>query len=137
MKTRFHLLVADDDPDELIFITKALQQHSAQVGTLETVSDGDKVIQKLQRLLDPAPADGNRLPDLVVLDLKLPRKNGLEVLEWLREKDIRLPIIIHTSSDDPREAARALELGAEAFVVKEVRYRSLVEKVDEILQRRD
>ena len=131
MKERIHLLVADDNLDELFFIKRALQ--GAGYGqTLETVCDG---LQLIERLAEPLGAgQAEVLPDVLILDLNMPRKTGFDVLEWLKGQKFDFPVIVHTSTDDPQEAKKAMELGADAFVVKEVSYHALIRKLTEILK---
>ena len=68
------------------------------------------------------------LPGLVLLDLKLPRKTGLEVLEWARKQQPLkwLPIVIFTASNSPSDLRRSFELGANSVIVKPTAYRDLI-----------
>jgi len=69
------------------------------------------------------------LPDLILVDINMPRLDGLQVVEWLRKQPglKRLPVIILTSSDLPRDIQRAYELGANSFLVKPVDFERFVE----------
>jgi DNA-binding response OmpR family regulator len=68
---------------------------------------------------------------LVLLDLKLPRRSGLEVLEWIREREglKRLPVVVLTSSKEVADVNRAYDLGANSYLVKPVSFNSLLELV--------
>jgi len=81
----------------------------------------------------PPYADRNRytLPALMLLDLKLPRKSGLEVLQWVRQQDglKRLPVVVLTSSRETADVNRAYDLGANSYLVKPVAFESLLEMV--------
>ena len=71
-------------------------------------------------------------PALMILDLQLPRRSGHEVLEWLRAQEEglrRLPVVILTSSREPRDINRAYELGANSYLVKPVSFDALLEMV--------
>jgi len=71
-------------------------------------------------------------PALILLDLQLPRRSGHEVLEWLRGQEEglrRLPVVVLTSSKEPRDVNRAYELGANSYLVKPVSFEALLELV--------
>jgi CheY-like chemotaxis protein len=70
-------------------------------------------------------------PALVLLDIKLPRRSGLEVLEWLRgEPNLRrLPVVMLTSSEESRDVARAYDLGANSYLTKPVDFEKLIQMV--------
>ena len=67
------------------------------------------------------------LPKLIVMDIKMPRLNGFEVLEWIKQSGPlrRIPIVIVSSSNNPADINRAYELGANAYMVKPVDYRAV------------
>lgn len=134
MKNKLNLLVAEDNPDELFFILRALKSLD-YVETLETVSDGLQVIEKFSHLLREGQVDN--LPDALILDLRMPRKSGFEVLNWMKEQKVECPVIVHTSSDDPKEAAKAIDLGAKALVVKEVHYTPLIGQLAGLIRSSD
>jgi CheY-like chemotaxis protein len=70
-------------------------------------------------------------PALLLLDLKLPRRSGLEVLAWLRQQPAlrRLPVVVLTSSQEPSEVGRAYDLGANTYIMKPVEFDALLEVV--------
>jgi CheY-like chemotaxis protein len=112
-------LVAEDDENDVFFLQRAFKQ--AKVETpLKVVRDGQEAIEYLSG--DGKFSDRNLypLPHLFILDLKMPRKTGLEVLGWLQEQpELRcLPVLVLTSSAHRTDIERAYELGANAFVVK-------------------
>ena len=119
MKSNASLLVAEDDENDVFFLQRAFQQ--AKIGNpLHVVRDGQEAIDYLS-------GDGkfsNRtqypLPHLFILDLKMPRKTGLEVLGWLHEQsELRcLPVLVLSSSAQRTDIERAYELGANGFVLK-------------------
>jgi DNA-binding response OmpR family regulator len=71
------------------------------------------------------------LPVFVLLDLKLPRRTGLEVLEWVKERAgvKRIPIVVLTSSKHDSDVNRAYELGANSYLVKPVSFQGLIDLV--------
>jgi CheY-like chemotaxis protein len=84
------------------------------------VSDGEEAVAYLKGEGKYADRYEYPLPSLLLLDLKMPRKNGFEVLEWIREQPglRRLRVVVLTTSDAPDDIDRAYELGANAFMVK-------------------
>lgn len=127
------LLLVEDDPDDVVFIRRGFEK--AGIGDhVRLARDGEEAIAYLKgegrykdRALYPFPA-------LMVFDLKLPKKSGLEILAWLRSeprlKD--LPVIIFTSSKEPTDIARAQELGVAAYHLKPVEFKELIELVRSI-----
>ena len=79
------------------------------------------------------------IPCLVILDLKMPKKNGLEVLQWLRTReDFKdLPVVMVTSSDEHGDRTEALKQGVEAFRVKPVSFKELLQLAGEIKEEAD
>ena len=113
------LLVEDDGNDVLLF------EHAVRKANLTNpiyvVNDGEQAIDYLHGRDKFADRQKFPLPLLVLLDLKLPRKSGLEVLGWLREQNSslnRLPVVIFTSSRQSSDINRAYELGANSYLVK-------------------
>jgi CheY-like chemotaxis protein len=118
------VLLVEDDDNDVVFFEKALSSHGAQV-ELEIAEDGEGAVEALSR------GDGRPLPDRVVLDLKLPRLSGLEVLSWIRSMPAlkHLSVTIMTSSSEPSDLARIRELGIDEYIVKPVSYQGLLEIV--------
>jgi len=117
------LLLVEDDPNDVHFFSRGLEK-AGLAGGLQVAQDGEQAIDYIEgrgryqnRALHPLPA-------LVVLDLKLPRKGGLEVLRWLRQESPlkEIPVIILTSSKQPTDMAAARALGVTAYEVKLVDY---------------
>lgn len=107
---RARLLLVEDDEDDVVFFRHALGE-GASVELL-VARDGDEALARL-RGPDPRPTH-------VVLDLKLPRRSGLEVLEALRRDPdwAVLPVAVLTSSQEPADVARARELGVDGYHIK-------------------
>lgn len=127
------LLVVEDDPNDVLFIRRGLSKAGVS-DRVRVARDGEEALAYLRgdggyqdRALHPLPA-------LITLDLKLPRKRGLDVLEWLRNdprfKD--LPVVILTSSKQSEDIARARELGVMGYHVKPVDLKGFMELVKSI-----
>jgi CheY-like chemotaxis protein len=113
------LLLVEDDPNDVYFFRLGLEK-AGLAGGLQVAQDGEEAVDYIDgrgryenRTLHPLPA-------LIVLDLKLPKKGGLEVLRWLREESRlkEIPVIILTSSKQPNDVATAGTLGVTAYQIK-------------------
>lgn len=113
------ILVAEDDPDDAFMLRRAFTTANI-VNPVAFVSDGDEAIAYLAGTGRYADRDLHPLPVVILLDLKMPRRSGFEVLEWLRAQPGvgRLPVVVLTSSREPRDVTRAYELGANSYLVK-------------------
>lgn len=108
----FTILLVDDDPADA-GLTRAAIGESKLVCSLNHVGDGEAALAYLRS--QPAP-------DLVLLDLNMPRKNGYEVLREMRaDEQLRdIPVVVLTTSDSPMDVKRCYALGANSFVTKPV-----------------
>jgi CheY-like chemotaxis protein len=137
------LLHVDDGSDDAILLRAACRAGKVTF-RLQTVPDGEKALCYLKGL---APYEDRKLypwPDLVLLDLKMPRQSGFDVLEWLRKQDSpamqNLPVIVFTSSVHEEDRQRALQSGATQYWIKPVRLGVLIEvckTLDQALARPD
>lgn len=124
------LLLVEDDPNDVMLFRRA-KDKSNLAHPLQVVEDGEAAVAYLSG--QDRYADRNRypLPALMLLDLKLPRKSGLEVLAWLRQQPgiHRLPVVVLTSSRENLDVGRAYDLGANSYLVKPVAFDNLLEMV--------
>ena len=135
------ILSVDDSSDDLMLLRLAC--NAAKVSfELLSVESGEKAIAYLETARAYADRERFPLPDLLLLDLKMPGKSGFDVLTWVRaQPDLdHLPVIILTSSVHAEDRARALGLGANQFLVKPVGYeglQQLVRTLDQLLKPKD
>lgn len=120
------ILLVEDNPDHAILTRRALKQHNV-ANTVELAQDGQEA---LDRLFDTEKT----LPALILLDLKLPKVDGLEVLKRLRasERTHRVPVVILTSSDDERDRAAGYDLGCNSYIRKPVDFDQFSQAVREL-----
>ena len=122
------ILHVEDDPNDVLLIARAFRKAevSAQI---QVVNNGEQAVHYLNGTNSFAQRDQFPLPAVVLLDVKLPRKSGIEVLEWLRSQPglKRIPIVMLTSSRQAVDINRAYDLGVNAYLVKPVAFDALVE----------
>ena len=116
----YTLLVVDDSAGDRFFLRRSLGDDS-RLCIIHELGDGEEAVAYLSgegRFADRAAFP---LPDLMLLDLKMPKKSGHEVLAWMRERELSQPIVVVlTNSICPEDLTLSLELGAAAFHVKTV-----------------
>ncbi|HEY6200723.1 MAG TPA: response regulator [Candidatus Binatia bacterium] len=124
------ILIVEDRPADVLLIRRAFMK--AQIANpLQVVRDGETAVAYLAGSGAYADRQAHPLPALLLLDLKLPRKSGLEVLMWLRaQPEIRrLPVVVLTSSKETTDVNRAYELGANSYLLKPVTFESLLDMI--------
>ena len=111
------ILLVEDSDDDAFFLARALKAHNRFV-LLHHAKDGDDAVAYLTGSGDFADRAKHPFPDIMILDLKMPNKNGFEVLEAIHGSSPRPRVMVYTSSDDPVEVNRAFSLGCDAFQTK-------------------
>ena len=113
------ILVAEDRLDDIELIKKALERAKVS-SAMYFVRDGEETIAYLEGERGYANREEYPLPDLLLLDLKMPRMDGFDVLAWIRRQPrLRtLRVVVLTSSEEVRDINLAYELGANSFLVK-------------------
>ena len=124
------ILIVEDNPDDVELTLRAFKR-ARLVNAVHVVRDG---VEALEFLFDENGGARPVQPRVVLLDLKLPRVNGLEVLARIRANDgtRRLPVVVLTSSREEPDIRKAYELGANSFVVKPVEFEKFVAAVGEV-----
>ncbi len=124
------ILLVEDETVDVLMIRRALTR-ARLANPLQVVQDGDAAVNYLGGVGDFADRRRYPLPGLILLDLKLPRRSGLEVLEWRREQPglRRIPVVVLTSSREADDVHRAYDAGANSYLVKPVQFEALFEMV--------
>jgi len=121
------ILLAEDREDDILLIRRAFQKAYVN-NPLHVVRDGEEAISYLSGEGKYSNRAEFPLPDLMLLDLKMPRVDGFEVLEWIRKQPglASLRVVVLTASDHLRDVNRAYKLGANSFMVKPVDFEDVV-----------
>ncbi|PWU15247.1 MAG: two-component system response regulator [Verrucomicrobia bacterium] len=131
----FTVLLVEDDLNDIFLVKRAFKLAHVR-SPLQVVTDGLEAMHYLKGEDKFADRQAYPLPKLVVMDIKMPRRSGFEVLEWVKRDPLlrRIPIVIVSSSEDPMDINRAYELGANAYMVKPVDYRAVEHLFQSITQ---
>ena len=113
------ILLAEDLDNDVVLIRRAFQR-AGFTNLIKVVRDGEEAIAYLSGTGEYANRDEYPLPDLILLDLKMPKVGGFEVLQWLRRQPeiAGIPVVVLTTSDEITDVNRAYDLGANSFFVK-------------------
>ncbi|GAO35645.1 chemotaxis protein CheY [Sulfuricella sp. T08] len=124
------ILLVEDDANDVMLFQRAYRK-CRLANPLQVVDDGEAALDYLAGRGKYADRASYPLPALVLLDFKLPRKSGLEVLAWMRERTElkRLPVVALTSSRERSDVNRAFDLGINSYLVKPVAFDNLLQLV--------
>ena len=127
------ILYVEDDEDDVLLLKMAFKR-AGITNPLEAVIDGSQAIDYLAGTGQYADRQRYPLPGLVMLDLNLPRRSGLEVLAWMRQQPAlrRIVAIVFTSGLDAREVKRAYDLGVNSFIAKPVDLEDRIKMAQEL-----
>ncbi|MFG1997724.1 response regulator [Spirillospora sp. NPDC048911] len=124
------VLLVEDDPGDVLLTTEAFEHNKVQ-NNLHVVNDGEQAMAFLRR---EEPYAGSPRPDLVLLDLNLPRKDGREVLQEIKnDEELRsVPVVVLTTSEADEDILRSYHLHANAYVTKPVDFDQFIRVVRQI-----
>ncbi len=135
METRaFTVLLVEDELNDIFLVKRAFKLAWLR-NPLQIVTDGEEAMNYLQGVGKYADRSLHPLPKLIVMDIKMPRVSGFDVLKWVKQDGgtlRRIPIVIVSASDNPADINRAYELGANAYMVKPVDFRAVQHLFDSI-----
>lgn len=124
------LILIEDDANDILLFKKAIAKSGMDVDIV-VLQDGEKAIAYLSEKNCP---ESPRCPNLVLLDLKLPRKSGFEVLEWIKShpKLHTTPVVILSSSKQSQDVDYAYKLGANSYLVKPTGFAELNDLIEDL-----
>jgi CheY-like chemotaxis protein len=129
-ETSVVILLADDDPDDRAFTIRALRQNRL-ANDVRTVEDGEELMDYLHRRGHYAGEGAAPRPDVILLDLNMPRKDGREALEEIKQDPQlrKIPVVVLTTSEAEQDILQTYDLGVNAFVTKPVTFEGLVNAI--------
>jgi CheY-like chemotaxis protein len=124
------VLLVEDNTKDVLLIQRAFRRAEVSIN-LQVVNDGDAAVDYLAGQAVFCDRNFYPLPILMLLDLKLPRRSGSEVLTWLRQQPLlkRLPVVVLTASKECADINHVYDLGANAYIVKPFAFDDLVQIV--------
>lgn len=121
------ILLVEDNPDDVDLTMRAFKRNNIMADVV-VLDDGQKAIDYISKL-----NTNSKMPDVIFLDLKLPKKNGLDVLDFLRnEKKTRIPVVVLTSSVEESDLINAYTLGANSYIRKPVDFLQFIDNIQTI-----
>ncbi|HEX4644336.1 MAG TPA: response regulator, partial [Verrucomicrobiae bacterium] len=126
------VLIADDSEEDSFFLERALR-HSTLFELVGSVRNGEEVIAYFSGEGQYADRQLWPLPNLLLMDLKMPRRSGMEVLEWLKgQRFPNLKVVVLTGSSVAQDIEKVRSLGADAFFTKSLQHGKLIEMVKKL-----
>lgn len=135
-KEKYLVLMVDDSEDDRLLIKIAMGK-ADRMHFIGSVSDGEELVSYMTGKDQYADRTRYPLPDMLLLDLKMPRKDGFEVLQWLRSQPFdNMVVIVLSDSALPADIEKAMELGARQYHVKQPSTeRDLMKALEQLLTR--
>jgi CheY-like chemotaxis protein len=127
------ILLVEDNPNDVELTLRALKQHNI-TNKVHVVKDGAEALEYIYATGAYANRDINHSPKVILLDLKLPKVDGLEVLRQIKsnERTKLIPVVVLTSSKEERDLVESYRLGANSYITKPVDFESFVKAVSEL-----
>lgn len=127
------LLIAEDDEDDRMLTLKAFENNSL-IKRIVFVGNGEELMDYLYRRGVYTDLSQYPWPDLILLDLNMPRKNGREALQEIKQDPElrRIPVIILTTSKEQEDIVRSYDLGVNSYITKPVTFEGLVRVLQEM-----
>lgn len=126
------ILLVEDNPEDAEMTMRALRKRNL-ANHVHWVKDGEEALDYLFCKGQFAGRDPARPPKLVLLDIKMPKVDGIEVLRRIKDSELKLlPVVIMTSSNEERDVIESYRLGANSYIVKPVAFEAFLETVSKI-----
>jgi two-component system response regulator len=129
----YDLILIEDNPDDAKLAVRELQKNNLVSNCLH-LKDGEEAIRFFKTNIMDVSESEKQLPKLILLDLKMPKIDGLEVLKELKthEKTRKIPIVIFSSSNEAKDIKNAYENGADSYIMKPVEFNEFKNVIKEI-----
>lgn len=133
MENQVEILLAEDNPADAELTLRALKKNNL-TNNIVWVKDGEEALDFLHARGNFSDRVNGHLPKVILLDLKMPKVNGLEVLEEIRSSARlkHLPVVILSSSNQERDLIESYNLGVNSYIVKPVEFDKFIDAVNQI-----
>ena len=126
------ILLVEDNPEDAEMTTRALRKRNL-ANHLHWVKDGEEALEYLFGTGRYAGRDRTHAPRLVLLDIKMPKVDGIEVLRRVKASELKqVPVVVMTSSNEERDVLESYRLGVNSYIVKPVQFEDFMETVAKI-----
>jgi len=127
------ILLVEDNPADAEMTLRALRRNNL-ANKVQWVKDGEQALEFMFRTGAHADREPAVTPKLILLDIKMPKVDGIEVLRRLKaqEETRRVPVVVMTSSNEERDVVESYRLGVNSYIVKPVQFESFLETVAKI-----
>jgi CheY-like chemotaxis protein len=126
------ILLVEDNPEDAEMTMRALRKRNL-ANQLHWVKDGEEALEYLFASGRYADRDPNHPPKLVLLDIKMPKIDGIEVLRRIKGSELRtIPVVVMTSSNEERDVLESYRLGVNSYIVKPVQFEAFLDTVAKI-----
>lgn len=128
------IIIVEDDQNDYEITTRILKRRGMS-GNIAWLKDGEEALLYFDQLKVTISGEGKRHPRIVILDIKLPKILGFEVLKRIKEDPVLqyMPVIIFSSSNQERDLLLASQLHANSYIVKPVEYDAYAQSIDEMV----
>lgn len=129
------ILIADDDPDDRLLIKEAFEE-AKLTNPIHFVEDGAELLDYLRRQNKYQDLAGTVFPGLILLDLNMPRKTGIEALQEIKEESSlrAIPVVVFTTSNAEEDINKTYNLGVNSFITKPVNFQALLDTVATLIK---
>ena len=129
---QIEILLVEDNPEDAEMTMRALRKRNL-ANQLHWVKDGAEALDYLFGTGQYAGRDKDQPPKLVLLDIKMPKVDGIEVLRRIKASDLRtVPVVVMTSSNEERDVLESYRLGVNSYIVKPVEFEAFIDTVSKI-----
>lgn len=132
-QSELEILLVEDNPNDAEMAIRSLKKHHL-ANKLIWLQDGAKAIDFLFAKGEYSERDTSKTPKVILLDLKLPKINGLEVLEKIKSNEqlSKVPVVVLTSSKEEQDVVKSYDLGVNSYIVKPVEFENFATAIAEI-----
>ncbi len=129
-----NILLVEDNPDHAELTVKALQEEGDMINKIEVVGDGEEALEYLYHRGRYADSRRYPRPGLILLDIKLPKIDGIEVLQIIKkDENLRnIPVIVLTTSESDKDMLASYQYGVNSYITKPVGFREFSKRIKEM-----